>query len=114
MKREGYRQQDDTYRGQMAPFNRDDLQLIRAKLKAQHAWRDLAMLNVGVDTMLRASDLVRLRVNELRDHHGEIIDKFVILQTKTREPVHLGLTDGREEKSTYNRIVVEPQQVINS
>ena len=32
--------------GQMAPFTREDLQLIRAKLKAQEAWRDVALLNV--------------------------------------------------------------------
>jgi integrase len=86
VKREGFR-------GQMAPFTREDLQLIRFKLKARKSWRDLAMLNVGVDTMLRASDLVRLRVNELRDHKGGIIESFVIQQTKTHEPVHLGLIE---------------------
>jgi integrase len=81
------------FRGQMAPFTREDLQLIRAKLKAQEAWRDLALLNVGIDTMLRASDLVRLRVSTLRDHRGAIAKAFAIRQTKTREPVHLGLSD---------------------
>ena len=77
----------------MVPFTREDLELIRRKLKAQKAVRDLALLNVGVDTMLRASDLVRLRVNTLRDHSGAIAKAFAIRQTKTREPVHLGLTD---------------------
>ena len=81
------------FRGQMAPFTREDLQLIRAKLKAQEAWRDVALLNVGVDTMLRASDLVRLRVSMLREHTGAIAKAFAIRQTKTREPVHLGLSD---------------------
>jgi site-specific recombinase XerD len=32
-------------------------------------------------------------VNELRVHKGEIIDRFVIQQAKTAEPVHLGLTE---------------------
>jgi integrase len=81
------------FRGQMAPFTPEDLQLIRAKLKAQEAWRDLALINVGVDTMLRAGDLVRLRVNMLRDHTGTIVKAFALRQTKTREPVHLGLSD---------------------
>lgn len=53
------------FRGQMAPFAREDLQLIPAKLKAQEAWRDLALLNASVDTMLHASDLVRLHVSTL-------------------------------------------------
>jgi integrase len=83
----------DGFRGQMAPFTREDLQLIRAKLKAQEAWRDLALLNIGIDTMLRGSDLVRLRVNVLRDHAGAIVRAFTVRQTKTREPVHLGLSD---------------------
>ena len=83
----------DEYRGQMAPFTREDLQLIRAKLKARGAVRDLALLNIGVDTLLRASDLVRLRVSTLRDHQGQISKAFAVRQTKTREPVHLGLND---------------------
>jgi hypothetical protein len=43
--------------------------------------------------MLRASDLVRLRVNVLRDHAGAIVKAFTVRQTKTRQPVHLGLSD---------------------
>ncbi len=88
------------FRGQMVPFTREDLQLIRAKLRAQEAWRDLALLNVGVDTMLRASDLVRLRVNTLRDHTGAVSKAFAIRQTKTREPVHLGLSDRTRDAVT--------------
>lgn len=88
---------NEEFRGQMAPFTREDLQLIRAKLKAKGAVRDLALLNVGVDTMLRASDLVRLRVSTLRDHRGHISQAFVVRQTKTREPVHLGLSDRTRE-----------------
>src|ERR1700730_13440049 len=63
---------DIVARGQMAPFDRDALQLIRASLKAAGEFRDLALLNGGVDTMLRASDLVRIRVSTVRDHTGKI------------------------------------------
>jgi integrase len=40
-----------------------------------------------------SSDLVRLRVSTLRDHGGSISKAFAVRQTKTREPVHLGLTE---------------------
>ena len=48
---------------------------------------------------------MRLRVNELRDHQGKIIDRLVIRQTKTYEPVHLGLT----ERTTHPHHHVEQQ-----
>ncbi len=73
----------DDFSGQMAPFTREDLELIRRKLKARDV-RDLALLNLGVDTMLRASDLVRMRVSTLRDRGQAIVKGVVIRQTKTR------------------------------
>jgi integrase len=53
----------------------------------------MALLNVGVDTMLRASDLVRLSVDKLRDHRGDIVRDFAVRQKKTGEPVLLALSD---------------------
>lgn len=87
----------DDFRGQMQPFERDELQLIRATLKAAGEVRDLALLNVGVDTMLRASDLVRIKVNAVRSHKGDIAKAFAVKQRKTREVVHLGLTERTRE-----------------
>ena len=77
----------------MAPFSRDDLQLIRASLKAAGEYRDLALLNLGVDTMLRASDLVRTKVSTVRTHTGQVVDAFQVRQKKTRAPVSLGITE---------------------
>lgn len=80
-------------RGQMQPFEPADLATIRGRLKKAGAARDMALLNVGVDTMLRASDLVRLTVDKLRDHRGEIVRDFGVRQKKTGEPVLLALSD---------------------
>jgi hypothetical protein len=90
---------DSSTRGQMAPFDRDALQLIRASLRAVGELRDLALLNVGVDTMLRASDLVRIRVSTVRDHTGKIVGGFAVKQKKTREMVHLGSRSARGKRS---------------
>ena len=80
-------------RGQMTPFTRDDLQLIRATLRNNRSVRDIALLNVAVDTLLRSSDLLRLRVDNVRAHVGAPIKTSIPLeQKKTRQAViaHLG------------------------
>src|SRR5436190_6280346 len=79
-------------RGQMEPFTRESLQLIRASLKAQGASRDLALLTTGVDTMLRCGDLLRLRVSDVRDHIGGIRERFNVIQEKTGASVQVTLT----------------------
>ncbi len=100
--------------GQKTPFTPDQADLIRAALanefetltnqvaqlamagkeptankkrrQAHAALRDLALFNTGVDTMLRASDLLTLRLTDLCDHTGEIVHEFPIRQKKTNEP----------------------------
>ncbi len=100
--------------GQKTPFTPDQADLIRAALanefetltnqvaqlamagkeptannnrrQAHAALRDLALFNTGIDTMLRASDLLVLRVIDVCDHTGEIVHEFPIRQKKTNEP----------------------------
>lgn len=61
--------------GQKRPFTRDDLQLIRAALKARtkdddpqvvrNAVREIALLEVALSTCLRSSDLLKLTVDDV-------------------------------------------------
>lgn len=69
--------------GQMAPFTPDQAGLIRSLLVAEKKIRDLALFNVGIDTMLRASDLLPLRVIDITDHNGDVVHEFTIRQKKT-------------------------------
>lgn len=69
--------------GQMAPFTPDQAALIRSLLIAEKKIRDLALFNVGIDTMLRASDLLPLRVIDITDHNGDVVHEFTIRQKKT-------------------------------
>jgi len=55
--------------------------------------RDLALLCTAVDSMLRASDLVKLKVNEIQNPDGSIKSAIPIQQKKTGEPHLLGLTE---------------------
>ena len=51
----------------------EDIQLIRRML--QEKPRDLALFTIGINTNLRASDLLRLRVCQVRDlEPGDSID----------------------------------------
>lgn len=68
--------------GKKPPLTPDQIALIRLILRQERAWRDLALLNVAIDTSFRGSDLVRLRVSDVTTPGGlrEIVE---IRQKKT-------------------------------
>lgn len=69
--------------GQMAPFTPEQAGVIRSLLQAEGKLRDLALFNTAIDTMLRASDLLPLRVIDITDHNGDVVNEFTIRQKKT-------------------------------
>lgn len=69
--------------GQMAPFTPEQAGVIRSLLQTENKIRDLALFNTAIDTMLRASDLLPLRVNDITDHNGDVVHEFTIRQKKT-------------------------------
>lgn len=81
----------------MAPFQRDDMQLIRAALRTKGHLRDLAIFNTGIDSMLRSCDLLRLKVSDVRSETGEMLKEFQILQKKTSREVTCCLTEHTHE-----------------
>src|ERR1700675_5018574 len=62
--------------GQKAGFTREQLGQLRDALRLHRDYQGAALLNVSVDTMLRVSDLVRLRVKDLRKPNGTWRDSF--------------------------------------
>jgi len=78
----------------MEPFTRDDLQLIRAFMRSTNAsTRDRALLEVGVDSMLRCGDLLRLRISDVKDINGRIRTDLSYATKKTGATINIGLTD---------------------
>jgi integrase len=67
-------------RGQKRGFTVEQLQLLRDRL--QNDSRGLALLCVGIDTMLRSSDLRALKVSALRSPDGTIREQFTIAMAK--------------------------------
>lgn len=69
--------------GQMEPFTPEQAGVIRSLLTAEKKIRDLALFNTALDTMLRASDLLPLRIIDITDHNGDVVHEFMVKQKKT-------------------------------
>jgi integrase len=69
-------------RGQRTPFTPLQVAEIRAYLARKGAARDRALLEVALDTMLRASDLLSLTVGDVQDAFGAIRTTIPLAQRK--------------------------------
>src|SRR4029079_8871713 len=82
--------------GQKAPFKLKDIWAIRVRLQMHERLRELALLNLGIDSKLRACDLGRLRVRDVC--HGErVAARAMVLQQKTHRPVQFEITPSTRE-----------------
>ena len=71
---------------QKSPFKLREIWAIRVRLQLQHRVRELAMFDWGLDSKLRACDLVKMRVRDIC--HGERISPTAtVTQQKTSRPV---------------------------
>ena len=65
---------------------------IRIRLEMSGTTCNLALFNLAIDSKLRASDLVRLRVEDMSSG-GPAKERGVVIQQKTKRPVHLEITE---------------------
>jgi hypothetical protein len=77
--------------GQKAPLKVKDIWAIRVRLQMQCRVRDLALFNLGIDSKLRACDLVKLRVRDV-SQGDRVASRAIVLQQKTRRPVQFEIT----------------------
>jgi integrase len=81
--------------GQMKPFTPEQITTLEALLRQDGsgtALRDLALLRVGIDSMLRSSDMVALTVRDVV-HNGEVASAFTSRQKKTGKHVQCELSE---------------------
>jgi len=77
--------------GQKLPLKLDQVWAIRIRLEIQKNFRDLALFNVAIDSMLRSCDLVSLLVRDIC--RGEdVVSRAQIVQKKTGKPVQFEIT----------------------
>jgi site-specific recombinase XerD len=77
--------------GQKAPLKLKDIWALRVRLQMANRIRELALLNLGIDSKLRGCDLVKLKVRDVC--HGEQIAPWaIVMQQKTQRPVQFEIT----------------------
>src|SRR5262245_27721173 len=82
--------------GQKAPFKLKEIWSIRVRLQMQGRLRELAMFNLGIESKLRARDLVRLRVRDVC-HGDRVAARAIVMQQKTGRPVQFEITPATRE-----------------
>ena len=82
--------------GQRAPFKLKDIWAIRVRLQIHRKLRELALFNLGIDSKLRACDLVSLRVRDVC-HGDRVAARAVVMQHKTQRPVQFEITPPTRE-----------------
>ena len=82
--------------GQRRPLKLKEIWGIRIRLQMDSNVRDLALLNLGLDSKLRRCDLVRLRVCDVI-HSGRIMSRANVVQQKTGQPVQFEITEKTQD-----------------
>ncbi len=72
--------------GQKKPISDSQINHLREYLTNQNNLRDLSLFSLQIDTMVRSSDLIKLKVDDVMNMSGEIVDMINIKQKKTRNP----------------------------
>jgi integrase len=75
----------------------DDVNLIGRQLASKGLWREYTLFRTGIDSMLRACDLVRLKIDDVVDWRGHVLEEIEIEQKKTSEQVAALLTQRTRE-----------------
>jgi integrase len=83
--------------GQKLPLSMQEIWSIRMRLQSIGNLRDLALFNLGIDSKLRACDLLSLRVSDVASGK-EVQSRAIIRQKKTKRPVRFEIT-ARTRKS---------------
>lgn len=78
--------------GQKRPLLPRQVWSIRVRLEMSGSARDLALFNLAIDSKLRASDLVRLKMEDICS--GALVrDRGSVVQHKTGRPVQFEITE---------------------
>jgi integrase len=78
--------------GQKAPFKLKEIWAIRVRLQIYARTRELALFDLGIDSKLRACDLVKLQVRDIA-HGDRTAARAIVIQKKTSRPVQFEITE---------------------
>jgi integrase len=82
--------------GQKQPLKLREIWAIQMRLQMASNTRELAMFNLAIDSKLRACDLTRLQVQDIR-HGSHVTARANVMQQKTQRPVQFEITEQTRE-----------------
>lgn len=85
--------------GQKLPLKLKEIWAIRVGLQLAPNRRDLALFNLAIDSKLRGSDLVKMKVSDI-SNAGVVTARAMVLQQKTGRPVQFEITEQTREAIT--------------
>jgi len=99
--------------GQKAPFKLKDIWALRVRLQMQGRVRELALLNLGIDSKLRGCDLVALKVRDVC-HGDQVASRAVVLQHKTQRPVQFEITQAARDavRAWIRQAALKPEDYL--
>ena len=77
--------------GQKLPLKLKEIWAIRVRLQLADNKRDLALFNLAIDSKLRGSDLVKIKVSDI-SNSGVVSTRAMVLQQKTTPVSYTHLT----------------------
>lgn len=82
--------------GQKLPLKLKEIWSIRVRLQLATNRRELALFNLAIDSKLRSSDLVKMKVSDI-SNAGVVSTRAMVLQQKTSRPVQFEITEQTRE-----------------
>ena len=86
---------------------------LRVRLQMEGRVRELALFNLGLDSKLRGSELVALRVRAVC-HGDEMAARAIVLQHKTQRPVQFEITQATRDvvHAWVKRAGLKPEELL--
>src|SRR5450755_4304507 len=82
--------------GQKALFRIKDIWALPVRLQMESRVRELALVDLGIDSKLRGCDLVSLKVRDIC-HGDQVSTRAVVMQHKTQRPVQFEITQATRD-----------------
>ncbi|MEL0608235.1 tyrosine-type recombinase/integrase [Vibrio echinoideorum] len=99
--------------GVKKPFRLEEIWRIRTRLEIEGNLMQLALLNLAIDSKLRASDLLNLHVYDVSSQ-GSIFERVHCVQQKTKTSVHYEITPRTQQSLSHWLITsnLEPESFL--
>lgn len=73
--------------GKKKPLSEDQINHLKSYLLNQNNLRDLALFMFQLETVLRSSDVIKLKVEDITDFNNRVLSEINIIQEKTKKKV---------------------------